>query len=279
MIVREPALPVDPRMPGEPTVLEVGSARLWLGRRGVLVWLPTRLLALRIGARRFGLSPQSEPAVIVAAVLVPFFLPFVVEMDLPGRGAGLVLLFAVVHVLRWRRMQRRERLAERLTAPGAPPALRAAARQVGWWYLGSTALTFGGGAVLCAASFLTRPQFTWKHWYPPAAEIGMHTFALAVGAGATALVLGRALRAPVIAEDEASRMVDEVLRAEDVYRFAPCAVYALPALPVFVVDWAIPGWLGWSALAYLVTAVLLQLVGWADVRRRYRRLPLGFYGR
>ncbi|VVJ15451.1 Uncharacterised protein [Amycolatopsis camponoti] len=51
MDVREPALPVDPRLPGEPTLAEVGVARMWLARRGVLVWLPTRVLALRLGAR------------------------------------------------------------------------------------------------------------------------------------------------------------------------------------------------------------------------------------
>ncbi|MDS0137585.1 MULTISPECIES: hypothetical protein [unclassified Amycolatopsis] len=278
MIVREPALPVDPRLPGEPTVLEVGWARLWLGKRGVRVWLPTRLLALRLGGRAIGARGTPTYA-IVFAVLWALSGPFFHEVDLPGRAAGMALLFAAFQVVRWRRTQSREQLAERLTGGGAPLPLRVAAKQVGWWYLSSTAVTFVGGAALCAASFLTRPQFTWKHWYSPAAEIGAHTLALAVGAAATALVLGRALRAPVLAEDEASRAVDQVLRAEDVYRFAPCAGYAVLAVPVFVVDWAIPGWLGWSALAYLVTAVVLQLLGWAVVRHRYRRLPPGFYGR
>ncbi|MEV6646141.1 hypothetical protein [Amycolatopsis sp. NPDC051371] len=184
MDVREPALPVDPRLPGEPTVLEVGRTRMWLARRGVPVWLPTRL-----------------------------------------------------------------------------------------------AITFVGGAALCAATFLTTPRFTSRHWYPPAVEVGLHTLALALGAGATALVLGRALRGPVIAEDAASRWVDELLRAEDPYRFAPSAVYAVLAMPVFVVDWATPGWLGWSALSYLVVVVVLQLTGWLVTRHRYRRLPPGYYGR
>ncbi|MGW3959247.1 hypothetical protein ACWED2_05455 [Amycolatopsis sp. NPDC005003] len=278
MTVREPALPVDPRLPGEPTVLEVGWARLWLGKRGVRVWLPTRLLALRLGARAMGGRGTPSYAIVFAA-LWSFSAPFFLEADLPGKAAGLALVVTAFQVVRWRRTQSREQLAERLTGAGAPLPLRVAVKQVGWWYLSSTALTFGGGAALCAASFLSRPHFTWKHWYPPSVEIGVHTFALAVGAGATALVLGRALRAPVLAEDEASRAVDQVLRAEDVYRFAPCAGYAVLALPVFVVDWAAPGPLGWSALAYLVTAVVLQLLGWAVVRHRYRRLPPGFYGR
>ncbi|MGW4062595.1 hypothetical protein ACWEGE_30235 [Amycolatopsis sp. NPDC004747] len=278
MIVREPALPVDPRLPGEPTVLEVGWARLWLGQRGVNVWLPTRLLALRIGARRQKLPER--PGYVVVTALGTFAFPFLAaHVDLPGQAASLVLLFTAFQVVRWRRVQRREQLAERWTAAGSPLPLRVAANQVGWWYLVSAALTFVGGAVLCAASFLTRPQFTWKHWYLPSVAVGVHTVTLAVGAGATALVLARVLRAPVLAEDEASRLVDEVLRAEDGYRFAPSVLYAALAVPVFVVDWAAPGLLGWSALAYLVTVVALQLAGWLSVRRRYRRLPPGFYGR
>ncbi|MDX3190447.1 hypothetical protein PV458_18725 [Streptomyces sp. MN03-5084-2B] len=278
MIAREPALPVDPRLPGEPTVLEVGWARLWLARRGVRVWLPTRLLALRLGARAIG-GRGTPPYLVVFAVLWSFGMPFVEEADLPGPAAIAVLLCVAFQVVRWRRMQSREQFAERLTGAGSPLPLRVAAKQVGWWYLVSAAFTFVGGAVLCAAAFLALPGQAVRHWYPPSVAIGMHTVALAVGAGATALVLGRALRAPVLAEDEASRLVDEALRAEDVYRFAPCAVYSVLALPVFVVDWAVPGWLGWSALAYLVTAVALQLLGWADVRYRYRRLPPGCYGR
>jgi len=278
LIVREPALPVDPRLPGEPTLLEVGSTRVWLGRRGVQVWLPTRLLALRIGARRYAVPER--PEYVVAAALLTFMLPFLTSrLDLPGQATAIVLIFTVFQVVRWRRVQRREQLAERLTGTGGPLPFRAAAKQVGWCYLSSVALTFVGGAALCAASFLTGPQFTWKHWYPPSAAIGVHTFALAAGAGVTALVLARALRAPVLAEDEASRLVDEVLRAEDPYRYAPSALYAALAVPVFVVDWATPGWLGWSALAYLVTVVVLQLIGWLLVRRRYRWLPPGFYGR
>ncbi|MBE8517611.1 hypothetical protein ILP97_08855 [Amycolatopsis sp. H6(2020)] len=278
MIVREPALPVDPRLPGEPTLLEVGSTRVWLGRRGVLVWLPTRLLALRIGARRYELPYR--PEYIAVAALVTFMFPFLIShVDLPGRAAGIVLIFTAFQVVRWRRAQSRDQLAERLTGAGGPLPFRVAAKQVGWCYLSSTALTFVGGAALCAASFLAAPGHATRHWYPPSVAIGVHTFALAAGAGATALVLARVLRAPVLAEDEASRLVDEVLRAEDPYRYASSVLYAALAVPVFVVDWAAPGWLGWSAVAYLVTVVVLQLVGWLLVRRRYRWLPPGFYGR
>lgn len=278
MEVREPALPVDPRLPGEPTVLEVGRTRMWLARRGVRVWLPTRLLALRIGGRAFGGRGVPTFAVVIVVVW-GLTRSLADDLDLPGPVAAESVLIAVFLVLRWRRVQQRERLAEDLAGTGAPPPFRVAAKRVGWWYLVSTALTFVGGAVLCAATFLTEPQFTWKHWYPPFVVIAVHTFALALGAGATALVLGRVLRAPVIAEDATGRLVDDVLRAEDAYRFAPSAVYAVLAMPVFVVDWATPGWLGWLAVVYLVVVVGLQLTGWLITRHRYRHLPPGHYGR
>ncbi|MFF1609722.1 hypothetical protein ACFVYA_18250 [Amycolatopsis sp. NPDC058278] len=277
MIVREPALPVDPRLPGEPTLLEVGSTRLWLARRGVRVWLPTRLLALRIGARGFGVRERPEQAVI-AAVVGASFPAFTAGVDLPGRGAVLAVLFALVQVLRWGRMQRRERLAERLTAAGPPLPLRVAARQVGWWYLATVAVTFAGGAVLCAATFLTAPRFG-DYWYPPSVDIALSTIALAVGAGATALVLGKALRSPVIAEDEASRLVDEALRAEDAHRYALCTFYALFAVPVLMVAWEPPALLEWAAWAYSAVVAALELTGWLLLRHRYRRLPPGYYGR
>jgi hypothetical protein len=276
--VREPALPVDPGLPDEPTVLEVARTRAWLAKRGVTVWLPTRLLALRLGGRALG--GQGIPTFAIVIAILWWFTWFVLDTaELPGSLAVEVVLFAVFQALRRRRAQRREQVAERLAGTGEPLPFRVAAKQVGWWYLGSTVITFLGGAALCAATFLTMPPSSSKHWYPPAVEVGIHTLALALGAGATALVLGRALRAPVIAEDATSRWVDDLLRAEDPYRFAPNAVYAVLAMPVFGIDWATPGWLGWSALAYLVVVVVLQLTGWLVTRHRYRHLPPGYYGR
>ncbi|WP_103355594.1 hypothetical protein [Amycolatopsis sp. CA-128772] len=247
--MREPALPVDPGLPGEPTLPDVGRTQAWLARRGVAVWLPARLLALRIGAR--GFATRGAPRyLIVVACLWWFGGVLFHAVELPGRAAVTALLVALYLVLRLRRVQAADEVAERLAGTGRPPAPGVAAKQIGWWYLVSAAVTFAGGA-----------------------------FAPAVGAGAAALVLARAFRAPVIAEDEASRQADEVLRAEDVHRFAPCAVYAFLAMPVFVVDWAVPGALGWWALAYLVAVAGMQLTGWLLLRRRYRRLPPGYYGR
>ena len=157
MDVREPALPVDPRLPDEPTVLEVGRTRAWLAKRGVMVWLPTRLLALRVGGRALG--GQGVPTFAIVIAVSWWLTRFVLETaELPGSIAFEVVLFIAFQVLRWRRAQRREQVAERLAGTGEPLPLREAAKQVGWWYLGSTAITFLGGAVLCAATFLTTPQ-------------------------------------------------------------------------------------------------------------------------
>ncbi|VVJ15452.1 Uncharacterised protein [Amycolatopsis camponoti] len=186
------------------------------------------------------------------------------------------MLCAAYQVVRWRHAQRREQVAERW-AGTSPPPLNATAKLVGGWYLASTAVTFVGGAALCAAAFMTEPAVPTR--YPAAIAVAAHTFALAAGAGATALVLGRVLRAPVIAEDAASHLVDGLLRAEDAYRFASPAPYVLVVASLPVVDWLEPGPLEWFALAYLVVVLGLQLTGWLLVRRRYRRLPPGFYGR
>ncbi|SED64268.1 hypothetical protein SAMN04489727_8706 [Amycolatopsis tolypomycina] len=237
-----------------------------------------RLLALRVGARGYGLRERSEQAVAVA-VLGAYLSVFVAGIDFPGRGAFVAVSCTVALLVRWWRMQRRERLAERLVPPGPPLPLRVAARQVGWVYLSAVAVCFAGGAVLCATTFLSVGQSTGKHWYSPPLEVTLQTMALAVGAGATALVLGKALRSPVIAEDEASRLVDGVLRAEDVHRYTSCAVYAFFAVPVLMMDWQPSALLEWTAWTYVAVVAALELTGRLLVHRRHRRLPPGFYGR
>jgi hypothetical protein len=140
-------------------------------------------------------------------------------------------------------------------------------RQVGGWYLAATAITFAGGAALCAIMIVIAPSF----------DVFAQTFALAAGAGSTAAILGRILRAPVVAEDPTSLAVDGLLRAQDAYRYASSAMFAFVAMPVTVLDGFSPGWLGWPALAYLMVAIGTQLTGWLVTRRR--KLPPGFYGR
>ncbi|MGK3201226.1 hypothetical protein [Amycolatopsis sp. MEPSY49] len=264
MDVREPALPVDPWLPGEPTVAEVAAARAWLAQRGVRVWLPTRLLSLRLGSREWAAKMVSPwfGAVYVMVLTVGSFLP-----EVPGRLGLLFVVFAVLMVVRSREIRRREDVAERWAGTGTPPAPREAVRQVGGWYLAATAITFAGGAALCAATIVLDPAF----------DAFAQTAALAVGAGATVAVAGRILRAPVIAEDASSRVVDALLRAQDAYRYAPSAVFALAVLPATMAAGRLPGWLEWTAVAYAVVALGTFVAGWLVTRRR--ELPPGFYGR
>jgi hypothetical protein len=256
--VREPALPVDPRLPGEPMLVEVNAARMWLGRRGVVVWLPTRLLALRLGSREW--AAKTTPWVVVVGGGLAAVASFLQEV--PGRFGVLFAVAAVLQVVRSREIRRREELAERLAGTGTPPALREAARQVGGWYLAAAATTFLGGAALCAAEIVVAPSF----------DACAQTFALAAGAAATVAIVGRILRAPVIAEDPASLAVDGLLRAQDAYRYAPSALFGVVVMPQ-----SVRGPLVWFAVAYLVVVLGLQLTGW--LLTRYRKLPPGFYGR
>lgn len=264
MDVREPALPVDPWLPGEPTLGEVAAARGWLAQRGVRVWLPTRLLSLRLGSREWAAGTVSPWYAVGYAALVG---TNVFTEEIPGRIGLLFVVFAVLEVFRSREVRPRDAVAERWAGTGNPPPLREAARQVGWWYLAATAVTFVGGAALCAATIVVAPSF----------DVYAQTFALAVGAGVTAAIVGRILRAPVIAEDPASLAVDGLLRSRDAHRYAPSVVFALAAMPVTVVDLLEPGPLGWSALAYLAVAIGTFVAGWSVTRRR--KLPPGFYGR
>ncbi|MFJ7212313.1 hypothetical protein [Amycolatopsis sp. NPDC098790] len=263
MDVREPALPVGPWLPGEPTAGEVAAARAWLARRGVRVWLPTRLLSLRLGSREWAARTVS-PWFGAGYVLVLFVSSILREV--PGRLGLLFIAFAVVLAIRSREGRRREEVAERWAGTGTPPAPRDAVRQLGGWFLTATAITFAGGAALCAAMIVLAPGV----------DAFAQTAALAAGAGVTVAVVGRILRAPVIAEDAASRAVDALLRAHDAYRHAPSAVFAIAALPV-TMGAGLPGWLEWTAVAYAVVALGTQLTGWLVTRRR--ELPPGFYGR
>lgn len=260
MDVREPALPVGPWQPGEPTLGEVAAARAWLARRGVRVWLPTRLLSLRLGSREWAARTVS-PWFVAGYFIVLITTEFLQEV--PGRSGVLFVVLAVVLAVRSREIRRRESVAEHWAGTGAPPPLRAAVRQLGGWYLAATAITFIGGAALCAATIVLAPGF----------DAFAQTAALAVGAGATVAIAGRILRAPVIAEDAASRAVDALLRAQDTYRYAPSAVFALAT----VTGGRLPGWLQWIAVAFAVVALGTQLTGWLVTRRR--KLPPGFYGR
>ncbi|SED64233.1 hypothetical protein SAMN04489727_8705 [Amycolatopsis tolypomycina] len=240
------------------TLAERQGARAWLARHGVAVDEPAPLLAVRLGARE--LATRSYPAygvlsgVVWAFALVPL-IPVLARF----------LVFAVVctafPLLQWRRVWRADRAAARLVPPGARPSLRVAAGQVGWWYLGAVATTFAGGVVLCAV-FAAHPA-GWAA-------------ALVIGAASMTPVLGRALRAPVIAEDEASLAVDAALRAYDVRAFATPFAFQFFAWIDLSTSWPWPPARFVPAIGYFVL-VGAVIVGAARAARR-AGLPPGHYG-
>ncbi len=248
--------------PATPTVAEANLTRTWLTNRGITVDWPTRLLAVRIGSREQARRSYQFYGVLLgfawAVAVVPHF-PVPLKFLLVGA------VFTGYPALQWRRVRSREHVAARLAPGGARPSWRVAAGQVGWWYLVSVATTFGGGAVLCAARFLSSP-----------AAGACWAVALAIGAFGAALVLGPALRAPVIAEDETSLAVDGILRAQDAAVFAPSAVLVVLAWIDWSVTWpAAPPW-----FPVRVGYIVLAIATWAVARfgARYRRLPPGTYG-
>ncbi|WP_370968681.1 hypothetical protein [Amycolatopsis sp. cg9] len=240
------------------TLAERQAARMWLDRHGVAVDEPTPLLAVRIGARvpatrTYQVYGVLSPVVWVAALLPP----------VPVRARFLVFTaLVVVHpLLLWRRIRKADRAAARLVAAGARPSFRVAAGQVGWWYLAAVATTFGGGAVLCAT--LAVNPVGWAA-------------ALVIGAASAAPVLGRALRAPVIADDEASRAVDAALRTYDSRVFAAPFVFTFLAWIDLSTDWPWPPARVVPVVAYFVLAAVVHVRAVLEVRGR--RLPPGHYG-
>ncbi|MDX3190448.1 hypothetical protein PV458_18730 [Streptomyces sp. MN03-5084-2B] len=239
------------------TLAERQGAREWLARHGVEVDEPTPLLAVRAGARVLATRPYRAYTVLCLVVWVVALFP---PVPVLARFLVLTVLFTAFPLLQWRRVCRADRAAARLVPPGARPSFRVAAGHVGWWYLAAIAVTFGGGAVLCAG-FAVNPA-GWAA-------------ALVIGAANVALVVGRALRAPVIAEDGASLAVDAALRAYDARGFAVPFVFTFLAW----IDLSTSrSWSSaqWSAIGYfvLVTAVM---VGAAKEGRR-ACLPRGHYG-
>ncbi|QRP43050.1 hypothetical protein [Amycolatopsis sp. FDAARGOS 1241] len=123
-------------------------------------------------------------------------------------------------------------------------------------------ITFGGGAVLCAARFVSSPE-AGAGW----------AAALVLAAGSVALVLVPALRAPVIAEDETSLGVDATLRAQSALLFAQPAVFTLLAWIDVATTWpSVPPWFP-LRVGYIVLALAMLAAAAFSFRRRYRHLP------
>ncbi|WP_086845530.1 hypothetical protein [Amycolatopsis kentuckyensis] len=240
------------------TLAERQGARAWLARHGVAVDEPTPLLAVRVGARVLATRSYQAYGVLFALVWAVVLVP---PVPVLARFLVLTVLCTAYPLLQWRRVRRADRAAARLVTPGARPSLRVAAGQVGRWYFAAVATTFGGGAVLCAG-FAANPA-GWAA-------------ALVIGAASVALVLGWALRAPVIAEDEASRAVDAALRAHDARAFAVPFLFTFFPWIDLSTSWPWPPARFVPPAAYFVLSVVVYFRAVAEVR--HRRLPPGRYG-
>jgi hypothetical protein len=98
---------------------------------------------------------------------------------------------------------------------------------------------------------------------------------LGIGALSIAVVLTSVLRAPVIADDEATRAVDELVRVEWADRAFP-AMFAIPVLFDMLIENRQPAAFTGLPAGYAVLSVGLQVI--AMVHHRRRMLPPGDYG-
>jgi hypothetical protein len=124
---------------------EAAAAEKWLAKRGVRVSPPTRLIALRLGARgRLGkaMIPWVGAATMVG-LACSFGYRFVPGIDLPVIGSWYFYctFVAVALLLAMRRVDRPVRWASR-------PASSSRFKLIGGWYVTSVVITFLGGAVL-----------------------------------------------------------------------------------------------------------------------------------
>jgi hypothetical protein len=265
-----PALPVWGE-PGEPTPEEGEAARVWLAKHGVQVLMPTRLLATRIGVRRV-LKPRMRRmfaacmGLFVLVTLVDVSLRYlsVLHGELPDSWTVFVVVLAP-QLERWFTVRQRDRHLPSVARPGSSSAWQV----LGVGYIAATVITFGGGAALGVAMYVTTPTQTYaESWL----------LLLGVSAVAYAVVLTVVLRAPARGEDEGSLAVDAVLRREeDAYLVQP-ASFATPVLIDVLIDDRIPAqFTGWVIL-YTALAVTTQVIGWLTHARPPRRLPPGYYG-
>ncbi|WP_206797784.1 hypothetical protein [Amycolatopsis sp. MtRt-6] len=240
------------------TLAERQGARAWLARRGVEVAEPTPLLAVRAGARE--LASRSYPAYIVLSPVV-WMAALLPPVPVLARFLVFAVVCAAFPLLQWHRVRRADRAAARLVPPGARPSFREVAGQVGWWYFAAVATTFGGGVVLCAV-FAAHPA-GWAA-------------ALVIGAASVTSVLGRVLRAPVIAEDDASLAVDAALRAHDARAFAVPFAFLLLAWIDLSTSWPWPPARFVPAIGYFVLVAAVHVGAAREARRS--SLPPGRYG-
>jgi hypothetical protein len=253
-------------------MVDVAKARDWLAKRGVRVDLPTRLLALRIGARHnavtragFGLRAIFGFVGVVGAIGYQClqYLPDVRGVEMTESKIPYFLIGSA-QLATWFAVRRRDRL----TDWARRPAGSARWKLLGGWYLMSVVITFAGGAALGVAMYVTTSARTYA-W----SWLG----ALGVGAVCFAVILTDIVRRPALAEDTASLAVDDILRVEDAHVAMP-ALFAVPVLLDLLTTHRQPHEFTLWLAVYAALAAGTQLAGRLAHRRRHRTLPLGYYG-
>lgn len=250
-----------------PSPEEANVARYWLARHGVRVEYPTEFLAVRIGASeiartRARLGRNTVIAAGVAGVLA-------VACVLGGLG-GLPTLVIVASSIgvrtSWPVLMANRSAANRLSLPAARPGgFTGLGTSFAALYCAAAVITFGGGGALATIMALSGNPRAWKV-----------VSALLLAAVVSGLAIANVLRAPVIAEDAASRAVDSTLRARDLHDASP-ALWSLYVPLAFMIDEHLPREFLLPAIGYSVLAVGVQAIGWLVSRRRFRVLPPGNY--
>jgi MFS family permease len=259
----------QPPDPAEPTPAEIAAARAWLAQRGVRVAVPTRLLCVRIGARRTQRpSYRYFPLAVLAAILgaVAYFL-LARLFGASGRqiSASGPMFFVVFAVQAWALADLRQRDRDVL-ARVAKPARKPGVRLVGGWYFAALAVTFLGGPALALAILLADQDARTPAW--------SWLCLLVVGAVFQVVAVIGILRGPAIAEDDASLAVDDWLRRRDIYSLVP-GLYAVILVMDFPDDNQ-PAAFTTPAAGYVLVSLAITMV--ALVRQRRQPLPPGHYG-
>ena len=256
-----------------PAPREIERARVWLAKRGVRVAHPTRFLGVRIGGLQTGAgSTMVVSYLIFMPLAVAGTVGYLALQKLLGvqsvrmtESTPLYFVFCALQLVGWRLGRLQER------AVGKRLAVRSTSRPwrevLGGWYLAALSITFGGGALLGIAMVVTTSSARTYAW----SWLGL----LAIGAICTAVILRSVLRAPAVADDEASSIVDELLHTEYADATLP-AMYTMPVLLDLLLENRQPHAFTGLLVAYAVLSVGVQTVG--VLRHRRRALPPGNYG-